>query len=160
MQLAEIVAGNILDHTAARPCWLTLVGDDGHAQNIITQRPIAVAPGTACVRCDYPAQGCKIRIRYINGQLLPLDAKQVLKAPDGDTGLHGDGHIASRVIDDTVELLEAQADACPGWRETEMQLSTPAQWKDCLLFSGRISDGSPDFVDRSRIEEWHGSDIV
>src|SRR5262249_52217614 len=116
VELAQIVAGDILDDATTRFDLLPFVVDGADADDVIPQRAIALAARTTGVGGQGAAEGGLFRTWHIDRQLLVFLVEYLLQFRDGDASLNGDRHVPRRIVDDLIQPSQIDADAGPSWR--------------------------------------------
>src|SRR5262249_9665258 len=136
VQLAQVVAGNVLDDAAARPGFVPLVVDHADADDVVAQGAVAVAARPTGVGGQDAAEGGPVGVRHVDGQALIFRGEQGLQAGDGNAGLDGDRHVAGGVVDDLVQAAQVHGETGPGGRLPEAEHGAAADGVDGLAGGG------------------------
>ena len=85
-----------------------------------------------------------------------LGGERLLQPLQGDPGLHGDGHVAGRVVDDAVERGEAHGDAGPARWQAQAEGRAAPDGVDGLAVGGRAADGLAQLLGGRGAEDGEG----
>ncbi len=160
VQLAQVVAGHVLDDPAAGLDLLPLVVDGGNAEDVVAQRAEAVAARAADVGGEGAAQRGPVGVRHVHGKALVLGGQHAAQLGDGNAGLHGDGHVAGGVIDDAVEGPDVHDPTGPGGRQAEAEHRAAADGVDGLPFGGRSAHYVAHLRDGLGTNDGEGAEVV
>ena len=102
VQLAQVVAGHVLDDPAARLDLLPLVVDDADADDVVAEACRSRSRGPLALAARAPPRVAR-SARHVDGQRAGSRRRAMLAGARGDAGLDRDGHVAGGVVDDLVQ---------------------------------------------------------
>src|SRR5438105_9236891 len=113
MQLVHVVAGNVLDHLAARPRQLAVRQGDAKPDQVVTGRAVAQAQGARKAGRQQAADGVPRSAHRVQGQVLAGFAELLVDLFERRPGLDRDHHVGLAGVEDVVQLarLEREVEA-------------------------------------------------
>ena len=138
VQLAEVVAGHVLDHLAARGGHGAVGAYHGDPDHQVARRPVAQAPWARRAGGERPADRAgagrlrarrlgrpgrprRLAGRHIEGKLLPGGRQHLAEPPHPGPGLEPGHQIPGRVLDHLVQPQRVDHQVAARWRGAPVQ---------------------------------------